>query len=207
MAFNIDEFRAKGLTGGGARPSLFEVELVTLPLQVNTTTVEKFTFTCSAAEVPAATIGSIDVAYFGRQIKLAGDRTFADWTVTIQNDEDFAIRAMFEAWSNQINQLVANKQLTSVTGGNNGYKASSAIVRQFGRSGKSILRAYQFVGIFPTSVGNMALDWDATNRIQTFDVTFSYDYWVPANITGGLADLDTGIAGNAKPAGTQGPNQ
>jgi hypothetical protein len=178
MAFNIEEFRKKGLTGGGARPSLFEVEITSFPFNVNPTVSEKFKFTCSASEIPAATIGAIDVGYFGRQIKLAGDRTFADWTVTIQNDEDFAVRAVFEAWSNQINQLVANKQ-QSIIGGNNNYKASSAFVRQFGRSGKdNILREYEFVGIFPLTIGSMALDWDATNRIQTFDVTFSYDYWV-----------------------------
>lgn len=195
MAFNIEEFRSKGLTGGGARPSLFEVEITNLPLQVNTTISEKFKFTCSASEIPAATIGSIDVGYFGRQIKLAGDRTFADWTVTIQNDEDFAVRAMFEAWSNQINQLVANKQLPSITGGNNGYKSASAFVTQYGRSGRdSILRAYEFVGIFPTSIGNMALDWDATNRIQTFDVTFSYDFWVPAEQNGtNITVIDPGF--------------
>ena len=195
MAFNIEEFRSKGLTGGGARPSLFEVEITNLPLQVNTTISEKFKFTCSASEIPAATIGSIDVAYFGRQIKLAGDRTFADWTVTIQNDEDFAVRAMFEAWSNQINQLVANKQLPSTTGGNNGYKSASAFVTQYGRAGKdTILRAYEFVGIFPTSIGNMALDWDSTNRIQTFDVTFSYDYWIPAEQNGtNITDVDPGF--------------
>jgi len=181
MAFNIEEFRSKGLTGGGARPSLFEVQIVDFPIQVNTNVSEKFTFTCSASEIPASTIGTVDVSYFGRQIKLAGDRTFADWTVTIQNDEDFAIRAMFEAWSNQINQLVANKQLPfeGSVPGNNGYKAS-ALVRQYGRSGKeNILREYEFVGIFPTNIANMALDWDATNRIQTFDVTFSYDFWIP----------------------------
>jgi hypothetical protein len=177
MPFNIDQFRANGLTGGGARPSLFDVEITNFPL-ITQTASQKFKFTCSASEIPAATIGSIDVAYFGRQIKLAGDRTFADWNVTVQNDEDFDVRAMFENWSNSINQLVANKQLP-VGAGNNGYKSADAIIRQYGRSGSdNILRSYKMVGIFPTNIGNMALDWDSTNRIQTFDVTFSYDFWV-----------------------------
>jgi hypothetical protein len=195
MAFNIEEFRKKGLTGGGARPSLFEVEITNLPLQIDATISEKFTFTCSASEIPAATIGSIDVGYFGRQIKLAGDRTFADWTVTIQNDEDFAVRSLFEAWSNQINQLVANRQLAPKDNTNNGYKSASALVRQFGRAGKEkVLREYEIVGIFPTTVGNMAVDWDATNRIQTFDVTFSYDYWVPSIQSGtGITPVNPGF--------------
>jgi hypothetical protein len=192
MPFNIDQFRANGLTGGGARPSLFDVEITNFPL-ITQTAGQKFQFTCSASEIPAATIGSIDVAYFGRQIKLAGDRTFADWTVTVQNDEDYQVRSMFETWSNSINQLVANKQLP-VGNGNNGYKSADAIIRQYGRSGSdNILRSYKMVGIFPTNIGNMALDWDATNRIQTFDVTFSYDFWVLAE-EGNSPVFDEGYA-------------
>jgi hypothetical protein len=192
MPFNIDQFRANGLTGGGARPSLFDVEITNWPLHTPTSS-QKFKFTCSATEIPAATIGSIDVPYFGRQIKLAGDRTFADWNVTVQNDEDFDVRFMFENWSNAINQLVANKQVP-IGGSNIGYKSADAIIRQYGRSGSDdILRSYKMVGIFPTNIGNMALDWDATNRIQTFDVTFSYDFWVIGD-EGSSSPIDDGYA-------------
>jgi hypothetical protein len=191
MAFNINEFRKLGLSNGGVRPSLFEV-VISPNIGEDSATLTKFTFTCSASEIPAATIGSIDVGYFGRTIKLAGDRTYADWSVTVLNDEDFSVRNMFEAWSNQINQFVGNVKLSS---GNN-YKTGSAIVTQFGKSG-DVLRAYEFVGIFPTNVANIGLDWDTTNRIQTFDVTFSYDYWVPLDI-GGQLPIDTGIPGGTR---------
>lgn len=193
MAFNINEFRKLGLTNGGARPSLFEVVIYPGIVEVaDTATLTKFTFTCSASEIPAATIGSIDVGYFGRQIKLAGDRTYADWSVTVLNDEDFSVRNMFEAWSNQINQFVGNVKISK----GNSYKNGSAIVTQFGTSGQK-LRSYEFVGIFPTNIANIGLDWDQQNRIQTFDVTFSYDYWVP-QVIGGTVSIDTGIPGGTK---------
>jgi len=178
MAFNINQFKSRGLTKGGARPSLFQVQ-INPNIGEDPVAIEKFTFTCRASEVPASTVESINVPYFGRQIKLAGDRSFADWSVTVMNDEDYLVRNMFEDWSNKINQLAGNRKLLS----NNSYKFSDALVTQFSKDGSPI-RAYNFVGIFPVQVSNMALDWDNTNTIQTFDVTFAYDYWIPVQQAG-----------------------
>lgn len=188
MAFNINDFKSRGLTKGGVRPSLFQVEL-NPNIGEDSATTEKFVFTCRASEVPAATIDQIEVPYFGRKIKLAGDRTFDNWSVTVMNDEDFLVRNMFEDWSNQINQLAGNIKLLTA----NSYKATDAIVTQFSKDGSKI-RAYQFVGIFPVSVSAMGLDWDSTNTIQTFDVTFAYDYWLPIQI-GGVSVIETGAPG------------
>ena len=88
MAFNINDFKTQGLTLGGARPTLFQVS-VNLPSTITSLSPgfqPKFAFTCSATQIPASTIGQIDVPYFGRQIKVAGDRTFANWNVTVMND-------------------------------------------------------------------------------------------------------------------------
>jgi len=190
MAFNINDFKSRGLTLGGARPSLFEVTINPNIGEINDAALEKFVFTCRASEVPAATIDPVNVPYFGRQIKLAGDRTFADWTVTVMNDEDYLVRDMFENWSNKINQFVENKNKLP----ENQYKSTDAYVNHFSKGG-DIIRSYRFVGIFPTTISNMALDWDNTNAIQTFDVTFSYDYWVPLQFGGIGPAIDTGEPG------------
>ena len=191
MAFNINDFKSRGLTLGGARPSLFQVE-INPSFLTNTGVIEKFSFTCRASEIPAATIADVSVPYFGRQIKLAGDRTFADWNVTVMNDEDYSVRNMFEDWSNQMNQFVGNTKLLPA----NTYKNSDAYVTHFGKDGV-VISQYRFVGIFPTNISNMALDWDNTNAIQTFDVTFAYDYWVPIQIGDAIA-IDTGEPGGVR---------
>ena len=171
MAFNINNFKSFGLAEGGARPSLFQVEV--RPPFADPATA-KFTFTCRASSIPASTVAPIEVPYFGRKIKLAGDRTFADWSVTVMNDEDFIVRQMFERWSGLMNTHETNLK----TALDNSYKASDAIVTQFGKQGSNkILRQYQMIGLFPLEVSAMDLDWDATNTIQTFNVTFAYDYW------------------------------
>jgi len=176
MSFNISRFKQQGLAGGGARASLFQVEM-TLPssLQAFNTTLTKLSFTCRAASIPASTVGQIDVPYFGRKIKLAGDRVFADWSVTVMNDEDYGVREMFEAWSNTLNSNQSN--LKSIRF--NGYKAG-AVVKHYAKTGE-IIRSYTFVGLFPTEISAMELDWDTTNAIQTFNVNFAYDYWLPTN--------------------------
>jgi hypothetical protein len=178
MAFNINDFKNQGLIGGGARPSLFEVKL-TLPSILGDSSANKLTFTCRASSIPAATLDSVDVPYFGRKIKLAGDRTFADWSVTIMNDEDYVVRSAMEKWSTYMNTMIGNIRRVDQFQ----YK-SDATVTAFGKAGiEAGIANYKFVGIFPTTVDAMELDWDSTNTIQTFGVTFAYDYWQHTEVT------------------------
>jgi len=176
MPFNISAFKTNGLVYGGARPSLFNVFMsVPSGLGIDNVSVDKFRFLCKTAELPESTISPIEVPYFGRKIKVAGERTFADWGVTVLNDEDFSVRAMFETWSNAMNRLVSNVRDPNVSAEN--YKADLEVI-QYGKDG-SILRSYQLVGAFPTQIGAISLGWDAANAVEEFSVNFSYDYWVP----------------------------
>lgn len=166
MAFNISEMRSQ-LTYGGARQNLFQVDISN---PANNAGDRKTRFMCQAAQLPGSDLGVIPVFYFGRQMKLAGDRTFAEWTVTIINDEDFLIRNAMEEWSNRINRLQRNVREIGP-----GYK-SQASVTQFGKDGTKI-RTYDFNGIFPSNISPIELDWSTTDQIELFQVTFQYDYW------------------------------
>lgn len=179
MAFNINKFVGNGLTKGGARPSLFEV-FMNFPniTGIPDNTENKFRFTCRSTTIPASTVNSIDVPYFGRTIKLNGDRTFSDWNVTVMNDEDYIVRNAFEAWHNAINSIVSNKRELTSAVDSTGFK-QIATVNHYSKSGETIIKSYNFVGMFPVNVAEMNLDWEATNQIQTFGVTFAYDYWEP----------------------------
>jgi hypothetical protein len=181
MAFNINEIRSQ-LTGGGARPSLFQVQ-ITNP--ANGAGDLKVPFMCKAAALPTSNLGTIEVPYFGRKIKIAGDRTFDEWTVTIINDEDFLIRNAMEQWMNSINLHQQNTNAFG-TSAPSAYK-SQATVQQYGKDGR-VLRVYNFNGLFPTNVSEIAVDWDTPDTIQEFTVTFQYDWW---NVSGGV----TGNAG------------
>lgn len=175
MPFNIETFKSSGLVGGGARPSLFDV---TINFSGAGSDLQDLRFLARSTQIPAMTMQSVDVPYFGRKIKVIGDRTFADWSITVMNDEDFKIRAAFEAWSNKMNSIISN--VNSFGNSPSTYKGT-ATVSQYSKAGKSNeekpLRSYKFVGIFPTQIDAINLDWDTTNQIETFDVTFAYDYW------------------------------
>ena len=181
MAFNINEIRSN-LALGGQRPTLFQVEMTN---PANSAGDIKTPFLVRASQVPASTLGFIEIPYFGRKVKIAGDRTFAEWNVTVMNDEDFLIRNAIEEWMNEINSHLGNVRGFGSAADLN-YK-STAKVTQFSKTGVP-LREYQFNGIFPVNLTEMEVDWNATDLIQEFQVTFQYDWW---EISGG----STGNAG------------
>lgn len=178
MAFSINEIRAN-LTLGGARPSLFQV---TITNPVNRVADLKVPFLVRTAQIPASNLGLIEVPYFGRRIKIAGDRRFDPWTVTVINDEDFLIRNAIEQWSNAINSYEGNQ--TQLASGAPALYKSQATVTHFGKAGE-ILRVYQFNGIYPETIAQIDLDWATTDSLEEFQVTFQYDsFEVIGGITG-----------------------
>jgi len=183
MAFNVNEF-AGALVGGGARNSLFKVDIQN---PINGGNDIQVPLLCRAAQIPASTLTPIEVPYFGRRIKIAGNRTFAEWTVTILNDEDFALRNAMEQWTNSINSFQGNLRTTG--GASPTLYKSSAQVTHYGKDGQE-LRIYNFIGLFPTEIGAIDLSWDGGDAIEEFTATFQYDYW---EVSGG----QTGNAGGA----------
>ena len=152
------------------------------------------TLKVQAAQIPSSTLGVIQVPFFGRFVKYAGDRTFQPWQVNVLNDEDFKLRHALETWSNLINEMVGNKRNLFL--GNN-YK-TSALVRQYGKKGKNdVLRTYKFEGIFPAQISEINLEWASNDQIEQFSVVFEYDYWtVVDGNTGTLKGSGVGDLGN-----------
>ena len=167
MAFNINDIRSQ-LTLGGARPSLFQV-IISNP--VNPIADLKLPFLCKAANLPGSTLGTIEVPYFGRKLKIAGDRKFDSWAVTIINDEDFLVRNAMETWNNSINLYQQN--ITALGSSAPSVYKSQATVTQFGKDG-TILRTYQFNGIFPDQISPIDLSWGATDQYVKVDMTIGY---------------------------------
>tara|TARA_Y100000593_G_C4185994_1_gene274419 strand:- start:162 stop:752 length:591 start_codon:yes stop_codon:yes gene_type:complete len=172
----ISQFKS-ALIGGGARPNLFEVELTTLPAGIEWD-ADIFRYMCKAAALPAQNIAAIEIPFRGRQFKVAGDRTIDTWTVSIINDEDFRIRNAFEEWTQLIARLSNNIGATDPSA-----YMTNAKVYQLGRGStassknstgdnNAVLKEYEFVDIFPTTVGDIALSYDTGDTIEEFDVEF-----------------------------------
>lgn len=200
MAFkNIGDFKA-ALVGGGARSSLFEVELnfpngssVTGGTQVTATSSTDTqsvlqglgNFLVKSAALPASNITPIEVPFRDRILKLAGERTFDTWTVSVINDTDFKLRNAFEKWMNGINNL-----------SNGGGKINpieyyaTARVFQLDRNG-NILRRYKFVDVFPTNISQIDLSYDSVDQIEEFSVEFQVTHWTVESNSGTTSGTGT----------------
>jgi hypothetical protein len=164
----VDDMKAK-LVGGGARPNLFKVTMA-FPSYV-TANVELASYMCKATSMPASTIAPIAVPFRGRQLQIAGDRTFDPWSVTIINDTDFNVRNSFEQWMNGINQHKQNTGLTQPSS----YMADM-IVEQLDKDGTTE-KTYNIRGTFPTNLGAIELSYDSENAIEEFEVELQIQYW------------------------------
>ena len=167
----ITDFKSK-MAGGGARPNLFEVELVFPdPIAIENDVKEKSRFLVKAAQLPASNITPIEVNFRGRILKIAGDRTFDTWTVTIINDVDFAIRSAMEKWMNFINKM------EDATGAQDpaAYQPD-AYVHQLDRDG-STLRTYKFHDVFPTNISAVDLSYETVDSVEEFTVEFQVQWW------------------------------
>ena len=197
----LESFKAR-MGGGGARPNLFECELAFPPDSIPVGTTEdvlsdKTRFLVKAASLPASTLGVIDIPFRGRNLKIAGDRTFDPWTITVINDSDFSIRTAFERWMNLINKHEDNAGKNDPVD----YQ-TDAIVKQFGRaltngstpttqSAVPVLKQYKFYGVFPTSVSDITLSYDSSDTIEEFTVDLQVQWW-DALDPSGATQLGTG---------------
>lgn len=174
----LSDFKAK-MTGGGARPNLFEVVLqFPISAPTDTDTLQKTRFLVKAAALPASNIGPIEVPFRGRVLKLAGDRTFDTWTITVLNDTDFSIRSAFEKWMNSMNRM------EDATGTQDpAFYQSDAYVYQLDRDG-STLRTYRFHDVFPNNLSSMDLNYESTDQIHEFTVEMQVQWWEAIKGTG-----------------------
>ena len=184
----LSQFKSK-LAGGAARPNLFEVSIPSFPASVvdawgsgDDGENGVFKFLCKAAQLPASTVAGIEVPFRGRLLKVAGDRTFAPWTVTIINDEDFRLRTAFERWANVLSKLDDATGVSNPTS-----YMTDAYVQQLGRGatqfgtsndgGESVvLRTYKFYDIWPENISEINLSYD-DSAVENFTVNFKVQYF------------------------------
>jgi hypothetical protein len=165
---NVDDFKAK-LIGGGARPNLFRVT-VNFPAYAGGNT-ELASFLVKGAQLPGSTIAQIDVPYRGRQLKIAGDRTFENWTITVLNDAVMDVRNAFERWMNGMNEHTENVGISTPTD----YQADM-IIDQLDKA-DNVTKSYTIRGAFPVNVAAIDLSFDSNDAIEEFTVELAYQYW------------------------------
>jgi len=174
----------------GVRPNMFQVD-ISFPgsVEADQTLVS---YMCKSAVLPASNIGVIEVPFRGRTVKIAGDRTFDNWSATFINDKEMKSRAYFEQWLNQINTHKENTaQIIDPT-----EYGRSLVVRQLEKDNSQAgdeLRSYKLWYAFPISTSAIDLAYDSNDQIEEFSVEFQYSYWTVGDDSDTTAG-DSGIA-------------
>ena len=167
---NINEFKSR-LRGGGARANQFKV---TLPFPGYASVggeTSDLAFLCSATALPGQTVGQVAIPFRGRVLNIAGDRTFEPWTITVLNDTDFKLYRAFERWMNGINNMTDNEGIANPAD----YQVDG-FVDQLDRNGNT-LKSYTYRGLYPEVLANIPLNYATNDTIESFDVTFRYQYF------------------------------
>ena len=167
---NINDFKSR-LRGGGARANQFKVTLPFPGYAAVGGETSDLAFLCTATGIPGQTLGSVAVDFRGRKLQLAGDRTFEDWTITVLNDTDFKLYRAFERWMNGINNMTDNEGIANPAD----YQVD-AFVDQLDRNGAT-LKSYTYRGLFPTKLAPIDLNYDSTDKIEEFSVTFAVQFF------------------------------
>jgi predicted urease superfamily metal-dependent hydrolase len=89
-----------------------------------------------------------------------------------------------EEWMQNINTHLGNVRSFG-TSAPALYKENVQVI-QYAKTGTP-LRQYTFNGMWPVEVSSIDLDWNTTDAIEEFTVTFQYDWW----------EVDGGTTGNA----------
>ena len=168
---------------GGVRPNLFRVQIFGHPGPTN----PSFEFHCKGASIPASTIGAIDVPYMGRQLKVPGDRTFEEWTVTVLNDVNWQHRSAFENWSHRINAHSGN--ISEFDSESVDYYGQASVAH-LDRNGK-VLRRYILEDIFPTTIAAIDLTSDANDTVEEYTVSFAVN-----NVKADSQNIDGAASGS-----------
>ena len=199
MTTKLNNFLSK--IGEGVKPNMFVVD-VSWPTDLENKPEgdnrELVNLLCKSTALPASNIGVIEVPFRGRTVKIAGDRTFDTWSATFFNDKDFKIRSYFEKWLEQINTHESNNAPLFVpTNSTAGYMATVKVkqMRKDDKESGSILRQYDLLHAFPTSVSQIDLAYDSNDQIEEFSVEFQYSYWTSPGTPS--SNLNATVASNA----------
>ena len=175
ISSNVEGFLQK--VASGVRPNMFEVG-ITFPTGITADT-GLVNILCKSAALPASSVGTIEVPFRGRTVKIAGDRTFDNWTATFINDKDMKVRQYFEKWLNLINAHEDNtaEAFSPTASGNYTSDVFVSQLKKDETTEGSLLRKYKLWYAFPTSVSQIDLAYDSNDQVEEFSVEFQYSYW------------------------------
>ena len=119
-------------------------------------------------QLPSADINVMEIPYKGRKVKIPGERTFAEWTVTIMETADMNVRRKFEQWVSVMDSEDQIKRNTAAL--------STIKVTLLKPDNATPSIEYTLYGAFPSSIASVDLSFDEQTAPLEYSVTFQYTY-------------------------------
>ena len=172
-ALGVLEFQSK--IKGAGRPNLFSVTHNFPTGVIAADGLE--TYLCKSAALPASTVGTVELPFRGRVIKVPGDRTFESWTATFYMDDAFELRGAYEKWIELTNSVDTNTAAANMADVLQDITVTQ--LDKFGgtNAGFSTIREYKLISAFPVSVSQVSLAYDNNDSYEEFDVEFAYQFF------------------------------
>ena len=172
---DIQLFKSR-LGAGGARPNQFLVELA-FPAYVGSPDLTASVLVTGAA-MPASTVNPAIIQYRGREVKLAGERIFDPWTITIANDTAQSLRQPFEEWLDGMNAKADNSSIALQP---RDYQADITVTHLDRNDNAVPGGIITLRDAFPINMSEIALQYAQNDIIEEFTVTFQYQSYDVAN--------------------------
>ena len=169
---------------GGVRPNLFQVNHE-FPSAM--ATEEDVAYLCKSASLPASTVGTVELPFRGRVIKVPGDRTYESWTATFYNEDSWKLRGAYEKWIGLTNAVNANAATSSISDASKDISILQLDKFKSTSEKPETIREYTLFGAFPVSVSQISVAFDNNDSYEEFDVEFAYQYFTS---TKGLNPLE-----------------
>ena len=174
-ALGVLEFQSR--IKGAVRPNLFSVSHNFPSGIIAADGLE--TFMCKSAALPASTVGTVELPFRGRVIKVPGDRSYETWTGTFYMDDAFALRSAYEKWIELTNAVDKNTASADIV--DTWVDIQVTQLDKFGGDGAADgklteLRTYNLISAWPVSVSQISLAYDNNDSYEEFDVEFAYQY-------------------------------
>jgi len=140
----------------------------------------------TSSVLPGYAIANQQVPFMGLQFNVPGSGNFPgsdSWAVTFRCDQQLNIREKLITWQKSIFNSFVNTAGESTGAYGPKQLDSVAQLTVFTRDG-SEARGIRLVGIYPTTVGEVAYDTTGSGLPVTVQATLAYQWWEP-NATGG----------------------
>jgi len=169
-----------------ARPNLFLIEIAPPEGLGGEWDAISQSIYARATTLPPRTLELVEIPFQGLRLRLPGNPTYDDWTVTLMADAAHALRNALLEWQDRCYNPAELEY-----GSPSQYLSDNVKVHQLHRDG-TFITSIRLVQAWPATVGEIALSQEETGP-EEFDVTFSYAYWTAQDDTGFAAAASVSI--------------